>query len=104
MAQAQDPVVQALTGQLPSSMILAALLAFPVSLLLLHFYRRAVLRGMHASANRPKGDFDLPGSSSGFDLPVQRTLELVFLNDVASRTSAPDAENLYADVIHQPWR
>jgi hypothetical protein len=44
-----DPVTHALTGVWPLIMIVSALLTFPVSALLLWFYRRAVLRGMSES-------------------------------------------------------
>lgn len=47
---AQDPVTLALTGALPFVVLLAAALAFPVSLALLRLYRRAVLRAMRESA------------------------------------------------------
>jgi hypothetical protein len=47
-----DPVTHALTGVWPLIMIVSALLTFPVSALLLWFYRRAVLRGMSESRQR----------------------------------------------------
>ena len=54
-----DPVTRALTGQLPFVLILGALLALPLSLLLLSLYRRAVLRGMRASGgNQPRPSAD----------------------------------------------
>lgn len=49
--QAIDPVVLALTGQLPSIIILAAVLAYLISLLLLWLYRRAVLRFMNRQSS-----------------------------------------------------
>lgn len=48
--QAIDPVVLALTGQLPSIIILAAILAYPLSLILLWLYKRAVLKLMNKQA------------------------------------------------------
>lgn len=45
-----DPVTLALTGTLPALLIVAALLALPVSLALLWRYRRAVQRAMDATA------------------------------------------------------
>ncbi|HEX6829381.1 MAG TPA: hypothetical protein VF104_10425 [Burkholderiales bacterium] len=50
MNPTQDPVTVALTGALPFVVLLAAALAFPVSLVLLRLYRRAVLRAMRESA------------------------------------------------------
>jgi len=54
VSDAQDPITLALTGALPSVVIAGALIAFPASLFLLALYRRAVLRGMKASAGAPK--------------------------------------------------
>lgn len=48
--ESRDPITLALTGALPFVIIAGALIAFALSLLLLKMYRRAVLRGMKASA------------------------------------------------------
>ncbi|HLK59015.1 MAG TPA: hypothetical protein VKU00_20815 [Chthonomonadaceae bacterium] len=103
MPHAYDPVVVALTGNLPFILVLSALLTFPVSFALLWLYRRAILQRMNASAKRKKGDFDLPGASLGFDLPVERPLHMIFLNET-SQASSPTAEALYTDVRNRPWR
>jgi hypothetical protein len=50
MSATTDPTTLALTGALPGVLIGGALLALPVSLLLLWLYRRAVLRSMNAAA------------------------------------------------------
>ncbi len=50
MHETADPITLALTGALPFVVLAAAALAFPVSLLLLKVYRRAVLGGMNESA------------------------------------------------------
>ncbi len=46
MSQNADPLTLALTGQLPFVILVASVVAFPCSLLLLWLYRRAVLRTM----------------------------------------------------------
>lgn len=56
MSATQDPVTLALTGALPFVVLLAAALAFPVSLFLLRLYRQAVLRAMRESASAAGGE------------------------------------------------
>ena len=50
---ATDPTTLALTGQLPFIFSLGAILALPLSFLLLRLYRRAVLKGMNRRSERP---------------------------------------------------
>ena len=50
MSATTDPTTLAITGELPSVLLGGALLALPVSLLLLWLYRRAVLRSMNTAA------------------------------------------------------
>ncbi len=50
MSATTDPTTLAITGALPGVLLGGALLALPVSLLLLWLYRRAVLRSMNAAA------------------------------------------------------
>ena len=49
-----DPITLALTGQLPFVVLAAAVAAFPVSLVLLHLYRKSVL-GLMARGTLPPG-------------------------------------------------
>lgn len=56
-----DPVTLALTGALPFLVLAAAAIALPASLALLALYRRAVLRGMAATA----GGAAYPGATGG---------------------------------------
>jgi hypothetical protein len=52
LTQPQDPGTVALTGQPAAILLLAAILALPVSIALLRRYRRAVLRSMRARADQ----------------------------------------------------
>ncbi len=51
--RAMDPVLLLLTGALPMMLIIATVLAFPVSWLLISLYRRAVLRAMNSRSGQP---------------------------------------------------
>jgi hypothetical protein len=79
-----DPVTHALTGVWPLIMILSALLTFPVSALLLWFYRRALLRGMSESRQRAMPAAD---AIAGTDAPP-RPLRFVPLDANASPSAA----------------
>jgi hypothetical protein len=84
-----DPVTHALTGVWPLIVLVSVLLTFPVSALLLGFYRRAVLRGMKASR---KAGVPPPVPIAVADPPSQ-ALKLVSL--------ATNAEHAY---FPGPWR
>lgn len=83
--QIADPVVLALTGQLPSILILAAILAYPLSLFLLGLYKRTVLKFMSkhtSSVTYFKSLIRSPAPSPPSPLP---SLEFVILSaDVQS--------------------
>jgi hypothetical protein len=75
-----DPVTHALTGVWPLIMLVSALLTFPVSALLLWFYRLAVLRGMSESR---KGAIPAAETIAGTDAPP-KPLRFVSLGANAS--------------------
>ncbi len=77
-----------LTGQLPFILLLATLLALPISFGLLHLYRRAVVRSMRAS-----------GSSSGIAPdPSRQTPPPEDRSDVR-----PTAASLETALVRGPW-
>ena len=57
-----DPTTLALTGQLPFILILGAVLALPLSYLLLRLYRRSLLRGMSRRNEHPHEDRKTTGA------------------------------------------
>ena len=80
---APDPVTHALTGVWPLIMLVSALLTFPVSALLLWFYRRAVLRRMSESR---KGEMPATETIAETDAPP-KPLRFVSLGANASPTT-----------------
>ena len=78
-----DPVTHALTGVWPLIMLVSALLTFPVSALLLWFYRRAVLRRMSESR---KGEMPATETIAETDAPP-KPLRFVSLGANASPTT-----------------
>ena len=79
-----DPVTHALTGVWPFIMIVSALLTFPMSALLLWFYRRAVLRGMSESR---QGAMPVAETIAGTVAPP-KPLKFVSLGANATRSAA----------------
>jgi hypothetical protein len=61
-----DPVTVALTGTWPFIMLASAVITFPVSAVLLWFYRRAVLRAMNESR---RGGLPLASAAANVDAP-----------------------------------
>ena len=97
MSATTDPTTLALTGALPGVLLGGALLALPVSLLLLWLYRRAVLRSMNAAARG--GDATAKMRAASVAGPAN-ALNIAF----ADARSVPDAVPGTRDVMRAPWR
>ncbi len=95
--QAIDPVVLALTGQLPSIIILAAVLAYPISLILLWLYRRAVLRFMNRQCSGAMKSSSV-ASSPPASVPLP-SLELVTIS--ANTDSIPKNNSTLSQLINR---
>ncbi len=89
--QAADPVVLALTGQLPTIIILAAILAYPLSLLLLWLYKRAVLEFMSKHASSVVQSESLTRSPTPSPSSPLPSLEFVTLSTDVQSTQNDDS-------------
>ena len=96
MSATTDPTTLAITGALPSVLLVGALLALPASLLLLWLYRRAVLRSMHATARGGDVTAKVRAAAAG----PARALNIAF----ADARSVPDAAPGTRDAMRAPWR
>jgi hypothetical protein len=98
-----DPAV-ALFVLLPFVLILAAVLALPVSVGLLGFYRRAVLKSMHVRANPLMAKPALHQTSAPPDLTERTRLDLAVLDHTSPVETGPGAEALYSGILRAPRR
>ena len=100
MTGTHDPITLALTGQLPFIVLVAAVLALPLSFFLLWLYRRAVLRSMRGRSGAVIPSASGPSISS----PPSSGIELSF--DAGSGTSAlaPGAEIVLRQARRRPWQ
>ena len=100
MTQTNDSTSALLTGELPYVLLLAAIVALPVSLGLLRLYRRAVLRSMRAHADpqtsRPT-DIVASAPPNGH---TQSARDLSGIGHTPSGTAAV----LYSELLRAPWR
>ena len=100
LTQPQESSTAALTGLLPLILLLAAILALPVSIGLLKFYRRVVLTSMYARANQgPAGPMPSETSISP-NRPTQTTSDLPVIDPTSSATAGPAEDQL----LRAPWR
>ncbi len=100
--EAADPITLALTGALPFVVLAAAALAFPVSILLLKVYRRAVLGGMNESAEAmPKAAAPTASEIAPPDRPLEFRLlgPATALSTVLPGAGASRAAGVYAAAI-----
>jgi hypothetical protein len=95
MSATTDPTTLAITGELPSVLLGGALLALPVSLLLLWLYRRAVLRSMNTAARGGDATAKVRTAAAG----PANALKIAF----ADARSAADAAPGIRDVMRGPW-
>jgi len=100
-----DPTTLALTGQLPFILSMGATLALPLSFLLLHLYRRTVLKRMNLRSEKPHGS---PNTEAALRTePGERASDNLTLNivDAAAEQAAGQAgESLYRRACSTPWR
>ena len=100
MRGTSDSLTVALTGQLPFVVLVAAVLALPVSFFLLWLYRRAVLRSM-----RGRSGAAVPSASSAqTSSSPSSSIELSFESASAGLPLGPHAEPLFRQVERGPWQ
>ncbi|TMA98342.1 MAG: hypothetical protein E6J74_01580 [Deltaproteobacteria bacterium] len=102
MSQRSDALTVALTGQLSFILIVSAVLALAASFLLLHFYRRAVVKSMRRRSRseilEPKGFLPQESEHKPNDAP----LNFSFVTRAAARASR-DAAALYRSANRRRW-
>jgi hypothetical protein len=104
LTQPQDPGTVALTGEPSSILVLATIVALPVSIALLWLYRRAVLKSMRTHvSSRTVEPLPLETSTSA-NQPAQRTPDLPILDHASPTTAGPEASVLYSSLLRVPWR
>jgi hypothetical protein len=103
MTKPPDSFTLVLTGQLPIILIVAALLAFPISLLLLRLYRRAVLKSMDRQAGA-EADQPIPGLPSGPEVQTPPApLKIITLPGDDAQFATPEAQARYNRAVRTPW-
>jgi hypothetical protein len=102
LTQPQDPGTVSLTGEPAAILLLAAILAWPISIGLLRLYRRAVLTSMDASANQRGVEPVAPETSTSSNRSAQITSGPPI--DRVSSVTAGAAENLISTLLRAPWR
>jgi hypothetical protein len=103
LIQATEPGTSNLPGQVILTLLVAAVLAFPVSLALLALYRRAVLRSMGDRADSWAFENEPPESTAPPGQPMQ-TVPAVSFDHESTAAQGGGAENLYSNLLHRPWR
>uniref|UniRef100_A0A831U2S5 Uncharacterized protein n=1 Tax=Geobacter metallireducens TaxID=28232 RepID=A0A831U2S5_GEOME len=99
-----DPATLALTGQLPFILSVGAILALPLSYLLLRLYRKALLRGMNRRGESPGGKRSpAPDERAGPAVPPPGELRLNVL-DAALNGFGERAGPLLRRARSSPWR
>jgi hypothetical protein len=97
MSATTDPTTLAITGALPSVLLVGALLALPVSFLLLWLYRRAVLRSMNAAARGRDATAKMRAAAVA---GPANALNVAFADARSVPGTAPETR----DVLRAPWR
>lgn len=100
-----DPTTLALTGQLPFILSTGAILALPISFLLLRLYRRAVLKRMNLRSEKPAGTSQT--GAAGQTEPEGKPggeLKLNIVNTAAEQGAGRAGESLYSRACSSPWR
>jgi hypothetical protein len=96
LTQPQDPGTVALTGQPAAILLLAAILALPVSIALLRRYRRAVLRSMRARADQQTAKSVPPETPASPSRPTDAGPDLPTLSHASPTTARPETNALYS--------
>ena len=99
-----DPTTLALTGQLPFILSTGAILALPLSFLLLRLYRQAVLKRMNRRSEKPHGP---PNSAAALQRePGEKPggLKLNIVDAATEQAAGQAGESLYHRACSNPWR
>jgi hypothetical protein len=100
MGESADVVTVALTGQLPFLLLVAAAFTWPISVVLLWLYTRAVRRSMRSIST---GSGSPPGSSAPADMETSGDSISVDLRDLGEGLNAAAPLPLWRDLVQRPW-
>ena len=103
LTQPQNPGTVALTGELSAVLLLAAIVALPVSLGLLRRYRHAVIASMHERAKERMAGSLPPEASTLPEVPGQSVSDLRTIDRASSSMAGPSAAHL-ATLLRAPWQ
>jgi hypothetical protein len=104
MPPTSDPTTNNLPGLVFLILIIAAPLAFLVSIGLLRLYRRAIIQAMRTRANSGQTE-SVPLETSALPQePVQTSLNIAVLDSASVMPTRLATKGLYADLLHAPWR
>jgi hypothetical protein len=99
---ATDPTTLALTGQLPFIFSLGAILALPLSFLLLRLYRRAVLKGMNRRSEGPIDSRKAEAAVLSAQGQSAGDLRLSIVDAAAEQAAGHAGESLYRRACSSP--
>ncbi|MSN24363.1 MAG: hypothetical protein GJV46_00700 [Geobacter sp.] len=100
-----DPTTLALTGQLPFILSVSAILALPISFLLIRLYRRSVLKRMSLRSEKPADKSKYFSSDPTEN--VEKTsypLKLITVDASNNKDEANRAGMLFRKACSSPWR
>src|SRR4051812_10644771 len=107
MTQASDPVTVALTGHLPFNLLLAAVMTWPMAMVILRLYTRAVRRSMRMSSHAPvatSGTTISPPGASRIDVGPGDLTSKAVLHNLPDTSTNPAADALLGRLIARPRR
>jgi len=100
---AETGAANLVAGLLTFVLLLTVLLSVPISFGLIWLYRRAVMKSMRIST-RPSANETPPPVLTPPNKAMQPPPAPVIVDCASSTISTPAARDLYAEVLHGPWR
>ena len=104
MPSSPNYFTQMLPGQITFILGAAALLAFPISFLLLRLYRRAVLKSMERKIGGTEDLFQVPETPSVPPSQPSAPLQIISLQEHEKVTLSPEAQSHYNGARRSPWQ
>jgi hypothetical protein len=104
LIQATEPDTNSPGGGLLAILLLAMVIAYPLSFGILRRYRRTLLRSMHTGTDRQLERLVSSEVSASPDQPTQTGPEFVVLDPDSTIATGGPAEALYSKVLYAPWR
>lgn len=102
--QSANVASSSLNGILAFILLLAVLLALPVSFALLAFYRRAVSNAMRTRAHQTTTDPATPVAATPIQPPTQTTPDVAVVDRASPLQADAEATDLHAETLRAPWR